>query len=158
MWVFGYGSLVWRPGDVAQWCGSSPEDVLEGFVVGFSRRFWQASTDHRGVPGSPGRVVSLFSAAELLEHENTEKATPEEMQCWGKAYRIRPECVADALAYLDYREKGGYSRDTIKVFQPDSATGDKRCVVEEALVYRATPDNDEFLGSAPAREIAEQVN
>lgn len=37
VWVFGYGSLAWRP-------GFEHAEAVQGFIKGYKRVFWQGST------------------------------------------------------------------------------------------------------------------
>ena len=129
-WIFGYGSLIWRP-------DFSFIKSTVGFIKGWRRVFWQGSTDHRGTPGAPGRVVTMV---------------PDEREiCVGMAYNIAPERYAETIDLLDYREKGGYQLEFLPVVFENN---------EEvfASVYIATPDNCEFLGEAAPEEIARQIS
>ncbi len=128
-WIFGYGSLVWRP--------EFPHlEQRPAFVRGWTRRFWQASTDHRGVPSRPGRVVTLLPEPGAV--------------CWGMGYRLDPDQVDGVLAALDWRERGGYERHEVSLhFGPDR--------VEPGLMYVATPANPNYVGSADLSEIAQHV-
>ncbi|MFO7563013.1 MAG: gamma-glutamylcyclotransferase [Enhygromyxa sp.] len=138
LWIFGYGSLVWRP-------AFAHAERRFGFVRGVSRRFWQGSTDHRGVPGAPGRVATLISAG---AHE----------RCWGTVYRVAPGREQEVLAGLDLREQGGYERRRVEVFLSGPRGGRRSGgSIAEVLVYLATPDNPNWLGDAPLAEIAAQV-
>ncbi|HHH30298.1 MAG TPA: gamma-glutamylcyclotransferase, partial [Polyangiaceae bacterium] len=130
MWIFGYGSLMWR-------VGFPYEERRAGCIVGFRRRFWQGSPDHRGVPEAPGRVVTLLPR--------------EGERCWGMAYRIGPQIRDEVLATLDHREQGGYERVRTPVLD------DAGQPFAEAVVYIATSDNPHFLGCAPLPEIADHV-
>ncbi len=94
IWIFGYGSLIWRP--------DFPYlDARRAYVDGWVRRFWQGSHDHRGTETSPGRVVTLIEA-------------PGE-RCHGRAYLIEGE----VFDHLDHREKNGYERRDIEIFFDD---------------------------------------
>jgi cation transport regulator ChaC len=128
VWIFGYGSLTWKVG--FEYVERHP-----GYVEGWTRRFWQLSTDHRGVPQCPGRVVTLI---------------PEpEQQTWGVAYRVHGEDRDEVLERLDFREKGGYERHFATVRRDDGLV-----IAEQALVYVATRDNPNWGGPAPTDEIA----
>ncbi len=130
LWIFAYGSLIWRP--------SFPfEERRPGHVVGWARRFWQGSTDHRGVPGDPGRVVTLVRQAGAL--------------CRGVGYRIAEAHRDTVLAHLDHREKGGYDRHDVELH----LDGASQPVA--ALFYVASESNPEYLGPAPLNAIAAQI-
>jgi cation transport regulator ChaC len=129
VWVFGYGSLVWRP--------SIPyEEAVAADLHGFARYFWQGSTDHRGVPGAPGRVATLVPEPAGV--------------CRGVAYRVAPSSRDAVLARLDHREKGGYDR-----YEVDLHAVDGRRL--RGLVYVANHLNPNWLGPAPTSELAAQV-
>jgi cation transport protein ChaC len=130
MWVFGYGSLVWRPDFPFR-------DRRPAFVRGWKRRFWQGSTDHRGVPEAPGRVVTL-----LPEGNNA--------ICWGTAYELEWDTVGAVVEHLDYRERGGYAREDVDIhFNPRESV--------QGTVYIATTDNENYLGETDIHAIATQI-
>ena len=98
VWVFGYGSLIWRPDfPFAQ--------RQRARIDGWSRRFWQGSHDHRGTPDAPGRVVTLVPAPGAY--------------CDGVAYLI-DHAVFD---HLDHREKNGYERHDVDLQFADARAG-----------------------------------
>ena len=115
MWIFAYGSLIFRP-------SFSYLERRRAFLPGFARRFWQGSPDHRGVPGAPGRVVTLI---------------PDEGEsCGGCAYRIDPEAAGEILTALDAREQAGFER-----LQRPVLEGPAGAAFAEALVYVAGASN-----------------
>jgi cation transport protein ChaC len=124
-WLFAYGSVIFRP--------SFPfAEKRVATLEGWARRFHQGSEDHRGVPGAPGRVVTLVE-------------TPG-ARCVGIAYRIADDDAPTVWAELDVREKGGYAPRTFVLVEGMRAT-----------TYVAAPGNPHWLGDAPLDEIAEQI-
>ena len=96
-WVFGYGSLIWRP-------AFKYLEKRLATVEGYERRFCQASHDHRGTPEAPGRVVTI---APSLGSE-----------CTGIAYRLGDDADA-VLEYLEVREQDGYERVNVPLYLHD---------------------------------------
>ena len=131
VWVFGYGSLVWRPDFPFL-------DRKTATISGWTRRFWQGSTDHRGVPEAPGRVVTLIEDAGSV--------------CWGTAYLIGADDRDDVLRLLDYREKGGYALHEVDISFLGEDGRDRT-----GLIYIAGPGNPNWLGDAPVADITAQV-
>ena len=129
MWIFAYGSLIWNP-------DFSSLDRRLARLDNWVRRFWQGSTDHRGVPGYPGRVVTLISDPVG--------------DCWGVAYKCDKSVSEQVIENLDYREKGGYQRESVQLNFTDGST-------IEGLVYVAGPDNADYLGPADESDIVTQI-
>ena len=128
-WIFGYGSLMWRP-------DFKYLDRRTAWVEGWARRLWQGSTDHRGIPGSPGRVVTLTRSPGA--------------QCWGIAYSIDGALLPAILDRLDFREQGGYERIKTKIYSPEAEP-------VSGLLYIAGPGNRNYLGEATVQEISKQA-
>ncbi|CAJ1946243.1 unnamed protein product [Cylindrotheca closterium] len=138
--LFGYGSLCWNPGTGPL---AHPGVVSKlGRAKGYKRCWAQRSTDHRGNPQFPGIVCTLLEDQEVVDIRKTamKDVTPPEAPTLteGVIYWIPPELVAECLDELDFREKGGYARETISVIEDDSGE------TQKALLYRGTPDSPAF--------------
>jgi len=82
LWVFAYGSLMWRPGF----------DFLERHqarITGLHRSLCVYSFVHRGTPERPGLVLGLDRGG----------------ACRGIAFRVAAGKRADTIAYLRQREQ-----------------------------------------------------
>jgi len=138
IWLFGYGSLIWRPD--FEFISSRI-----AWVDGWSRRFWQGSHDHRGVPQAPGRVVTLI---------------PQQRErCGGMAFEIDAILAKEIFAKLDYREKNGYDRCRAPLLFDDVSPVNPGAEEHiEGVFYVANESNPAFLGPASAVEIARQIS
>ncbi|MBX3212619.1 MAG: gamma-glutamylcyclotransferase [Labilithrix sp.] len=131
MWIFAYGSLIFRP-------SFRFVERRRAFVRGWARRFWQGSPDHRGVPGAPGRVVTLVPSVDE--------------PCGGCAYRVDAAEADAILAVLDVREQAGFERHLLALHdRPDEPP------FAEGVTWVAGAANAHFLGPLPEREIADYV-
>ena len=80
-WVFGYGSLMWRP-------GFAHVETRRARLFGYRRALCIRSHVHRGTPERPGLVLGLDRGG----------------SCTGLAFRV-PEALRDeVIAYLRSRE------------------------------------------------------
>ncbi|XP_003691174.1 putative glutathione-specific gamma-glutamylcyclotransferase 2 [Apis florea] len=127
MWVFGYGSLIWK-------ADFPYEEILVGHIKGYIRRFYQKSIDHRGIPSRPGRVVTLLNS----DNPNDE--------VWGVAYRISPQNKDKVVKHLDYREKGGYERKSV-LFYPSYSIKDTASYSLANNKFPSDLENEKLLSS-----------
>jgi len=82
LWVFGYGSLMWRP-------GFAYEEAMPARIIGARRRLCVYSVVHRGTARRPGLVLGLEPGG----------------ACDGMAFRVAPDQARAVRAYLRAREQ-----------------------------------------------------
>ncbi len=82
LWVFGYGSLIWRPGFAFL-------EQRPARVMGYHRSLCVRSFVHRGTPERPGLVFGLDRGG----------------ACTGMAFRVAPGDEDKVIAYLREREQ-----------------------------------------------------
>jgi cation transport protein ChaC len=129
LWVFGYGSLMWRPGfDFAE---SQP-----ALLRGWHRSFCVYSSHYRGTPEHPGLVLGLNQGG----------------ACRGLAFRIAAAKAPGVVDYLNERElvNYAYSPRTVQV----ELTDGRRTA---AYTFVADPNHRLFAGDLGVRRSAEII-
>lgn len=74
---------------------------------------------------------------------------------------MQPSDVPDVMAYLDHRERGGYTTHKVvfhpKHHQQQQQQCDPKVATFPVLAYIATEVNPNYLGPAPIEDLAKQV-
>ena len=126
LWVFGYGSLMWRP-------GFPFEAQAPGLLNGAHRALCVYSILHRGTREQPGLVLGLDRGG----------------ACRGVAFRVAQGAEEETVAYLREREQVTdvylAAHLTVRLL---NGTGR----VVKALTYLADPNHAQYAGRLPLEE------
>jgi cation transport protein ChaC len=125
LWVFGYGSLMWRP-------GFAFIERQNGLVRGWRRSLCVYSYVHRGTPEKPGLVLGLDRGG----------------ACHGAAFKVAGEDRAATIAYLREREQvtSVYLEKYLRVLLWEGA-------VVTALTYVADRRHTQYAGALAREEL-----
>jgi cation transport protein ChaC len=130
LWVFGYGSLMWRP-------GFPYTERHLATLTGYHRALCIFSHVHRGTPDAPGLVLGLDRGG----------------RCRGVAFRVEPAKREATLAYLREREQvtAVYLERHVRVRLADGRT-------VPATTYVADRTHPQYAGRLPAEDLISLVN
>ncbi len=127
-WVFGYGSLMWRP-------GFSHVALAPGLLRGYHRSFCLWSRHWRGTPERPGLVLGLAPGG----------------VCQGLLFRVAAADWPEVKAYLDERELVSYAYAARWLDVEAAAVADG---VISAYTYVADPRHPQYAGELPVDRAA----
>jgi cation transport protein ChaC len=128
-WVFGYGSLIWRP-------GFAHVETQRARLHGHRRSLCVYSFVHRGTRERPGLVLGLDRGG----------------SCIGLAFRVPHDLRDEVLGYLRERElvTNVYLERTLKVRLDSGAT-------VEAVAYVVDRRHEQYAGALDAADAAAVV-
>lgn len=133
LWVFGYGSLMWRP-------GFPHLEAHTALIRGVHRAACVISHRHRGTRERPGVVMGLDAGG----------------SCKGRVYRVAAPEAAGVLDYLHDREMGGYD-----VYKPSKrqvlilTDGQRRLV--SALCFVVDRYHDQYAGRMSRSDLITHI-
>lgn len=129
LWVFGYGSLMWRP-------GFSFVERRTATVRGYHRALCVYSHVHRGTPEKPGLVLGLDRGG----------------SCKGIAFRVAATQAAATIAYLRGREQVTH---VYRELHLRARLDDGRSVA--ALSYAVDRSHGQYAGRLDRQELERLV-
>ena len=129
LWVFGYGSLMWRP-------GFRFVERHRAQLHGYHRSLCIFSHVHRGTPEAPGLVLGLDRGG----------------QCRGVAFRVAAGEAEATIAYLREREQATsvYLERHVRVRLDDGRE-------TRAVTYVADRHHAQYAGRLPAADLLRLV-
>jgi glutathione-specific gamma-glutamylcyclotransferase len=128
LWVFGYGSLMWRP-------GFEFIERVPARLIGEHRALCVYSFVHRGTPEKPGLVLGLDRGG----------------ACRGIAFRVAEKHRASTIAYLRKREQvTSVYREVVRSVWPENETRQR----VSALAYVVDRGHVQYAGRL---SLAEQL-
>lgn len=125
-WVFGYGSLMWRP-------GFAHVETMRARLHGYRRSLCIYSHVHRGTPDHPGLVLGLDAGG----------------SCLGIAFRVPGDMTEEVMVYLREREM---SNNVYHEKWLGLRLADGRDV--KAVTYVADRRHTQYAGSLTAQDAA----
>lgn len=129
-WVFGYGSLMWRP-------GFAHVETRKARLSGYRRMLCLRSHIHRGTPERPGLVLGLEPGG----------------SCLGMAFRVPGDLTGEVLAYLRDRElvTRAYHEKRLPVRLDDGE-------MVNALTYVVDRGHCQYAGNIGVDEIVRTIS
>jgi cation transport protein ChaC len=128
-WVFGYGSLIWRP-------GFAHVETQRARLHGYRRSLCVYSFVHRGTRERPGLVLGLDRGG----------------SCIGLAFRVPGDLRDEAITYLRERElvTNVYLERLLKIRLDGGSTVD-------AVAYIVDRQHEQYAGALDAADAAAVV-
>jgi len=128
-WVFGYGSLMWRP-------GFDYLDRQPATLHGWHRAMCILSTHYRGCPERPGLVLGLDRGG----------------SCRGVAFRVAPDKAAQVQKYL-------YDREMItEVYTPRFAVAHLADGTKQPVyIFTVRKDHEQYSGRLTPQQAARLI-
>ncbi len=127
-WVFGYGSLMWRP-------GFSFLESRPALLRGYHRSFCVYSHHYRGTPEHPGLVLGLARGG----------------ACRGVAFRVASADEQAVRSYLNERELVSYA------YTPRTIPVSHRDGTVRSYTFVANTRHDQYAGDLGVERSAEII-